>query len=83
MSFFSRRNFLATASTAALASAETPSAFFKKPVIISAANGYEHLDAAYVALKNGEDTLDAAIRVVRAVEDDPNDDSVGYGGLPN
>ena len=34
-------------------------------------------------LKNGGDTLDAAIKVVKPVEDDPNDDSVGYGGLPN
>ena len=34
-------------------------------------------------LKNGGDTLDAAVAVVTVVEDDPNDDSVGYGGLPN
>jgi len=26
---------------------------------------------------------DAAVAVVTVVEDDPNDDSVGYGGLPN
>ena len=35
------------------------------------------------ALKSGGDTLDAAIRVVKGPEDDPNDDSVGFGGLPN
>src|ERR1700753_3695485 len=34
-------------------------------------------------LKNGGDTLDAAIAAVTVVEDDPNDTSVGYGGLPN
>ncbi len=34
-------------------------------------------------LKNGGDTLDAAIRVVKGAEDDPNDDTVGLGGLPN
>jgi N4-(beta-N-acetylglucosaminyl)-L-asparaginase len=34
-------------------------------------------------LKKGGDTLDAAVAVVTVVEDDPNDDSVGYGGLPN
>jgi N4-(beta-N-acetylglucosaminyl)-L-asparaginase len=34
-------------------------------------------------LKSGGDTLDAALAVVTKVEDDPNDDSVGYGGLPN
>lgn len=34
-------------------------------------------------LKNGIDTLDAAIAGVNINEEDPNDDSVGYGGLPN
>ena len=34
-------------------------------------------------LKKGGDTLDAALAAVTIVEDDPNDDSVGYGGLPN
>jgi N4-(beta-N-acetylglucosaminyl)-L-asparaginase len=34
-------------------------------------------------LRSGGDTLDAAIAAVTVVEDDPNDDSVGYGGLPN
>jgi N4-(beta-N-acetylglucosaminyl)-L-asparaginase len=34
-------------------------------------------------LKKGGDTLDAVVAAVTIVEDDPNDDSVGYGGLPN
>jgi N4-(beta-N-acetylglucosaminyl)-L-asparaginase len=34
-------------------------------------------------LKGGGDTLEAAVAAVTIVEDDPNDDSVGYGGLPN
>ena len=34
-------------------------------------------------LKNGGDTLEAAVAAVTVVEDDPNDDSVGYGGLPH
>jgi N4-(beta-N-acetylglucosaminyl)-L-asparaginase len=34
-------------------------------------------------LEKGGDTLDAVIEVVRGPEEDPNDDSVGYGGLPN
>ena len=34
-------------------------------------------------LKKGGDTLDAVIAAVTVVEDDPNDTSVGYGGLPN
>ena len=53
------------------------------PIIISAGNGFPYIEAGYQALRSGEDTLEAAIRVVRGPEDDPNDDSVGLGGLPN
>ena len=56
---------------------------FKTPVIICANNGVNYLDDAYAFLSKGGDTLDAAIRVVKGPEDDPNDDSVGLGGLPN
>ena len=55
----------------------------KRPVIICANNGYAYVDAAYAFLKGGGDTLEAGIRVVKGPEDDPNDDSVGLGGLPN
>src|SRR5579863_223156 len=55
----------------------------KKPVIICAHNGYAYVEAAYAFLKGGGDTLDAGIRFVKGPEDDPNDDSVGLGGLPN
>src|SRR5579863_3668679 len=54
-----------------------------RPVIISSANGLHALDKGMDILKKGGDTLDAAIAAVTVVEDDPNDDSVGYGGLPN
>jgi N4-(beta-N-acetylglucosaminyl)-L-asparaginase len=55
----------------------------KRPIIVCANNGVNYLDEAFVFLKNGGDTLDAALRVVKGPEDDPNDDSVGLGGLPN
>jgi N4-(beta-N-acetylglucosaminyl)-L-asparaginase len=55
----------------------------KHPVIISAANGVNALQKGMDILKSGGDTLDAAIAAVTVVEDDPDDDSVGYGGLPN
>src|SRR5215472_11993672 len=55
----------------------------KRPIIICAHNGYAYVEAAYVFLKSGGDTLDTAIRVVKGPEDDPKDDSVGLGGLPN
>ncbi len=55
----------------------------KRNIIICANNGHAYVEAAYAFLKAGGDTLDAAIRVVKGPEDDPNDDSVGLGGLPN
>src|ERR1700729_746990 len=55
----------------------------RRPIIICAHNGRAYVEAAYAFLKGGGDTLDAGIRVVKGPEDDPNDDSVGLGGLPN
>jgi Asparaginase len=55
----------------------------KRPVMISSANGVRALQKGMDILKSGGDTLDAAVAAVTVVEDDPNDDSVGYGGLPN
>jgi N4-(beta-N-acetylglucosaminyl)-L-asparaginase len=56
----------------------------KRPTIISAHNGLKHLDGGMAILKSqNPDTLDAVLAVVTKVEDDPNDHSVGYGGLPN
>jgi N4-(beta-N-acetylglucosaminyl)-L-asparaginase len=54
-----------------------------RPIIISSANGLHALDKGMDILRKGGDTLDAAVAVVTVVEDDPNDDSVGFGGLPN
>jgi N4-(beta-N-acetylglucosaminyl)-L-asparaginase len=96
---FSRRDFLGTAIAgslslglpAPLAARQKPKAEpsngkasgGKAPVIISAGNGASYIEDGYLILKNGGDTLDAALRVVRGPEDDPNDTSVGLGGLPN
>ena len=90
---FSRRDFIATTAlgSASLAvdlkaqdsSAPAPVASGKKNIIISAANGYNYLDRGYAALTSGGDTLDAVMKVITGPEDDPNDDSVGLGGLPN
>lgn len=55
----------------------------KRPIIVCAHNGYAYLEDAFAFLKNGGDTLDVALKVVKGPEDDPNDDSVGLGGLPN
>src|SRR5712664_4265968 len=60
-----------------------PAAQGKRPLIISRVNGLHALGAGMDILKKGGDTLDAVVAAVTVVEDDPNDDSVGYGGLPN
>jgi len=94
---FSRRNFLAatalSSASAALgleadqAKSATPplqpAGLPRRPAIISKVTGSQSLDGAYEMLRRGHDTLDAALFVCRAQEDDPTDDSVGYGGLPN
>lgn len=54
-----------------------------RPLIISSANGLHALDKGMNILKKGGDTLEAVVAAVTVVEDDPNEDSVGYGGLPN
>ncbi|HWC72828.1 MAG TPA: N(4)-(beta-N-acetylglucosaminyl)-L-asparaginase [Gemmatimonadales bacterium] len=54
-----------------------------KPVVIASANGLRGVQKAFDLLLQGVDTLDAVIEGVKIQELDPNDDSVGYGGLPN
>ena len=95
MSSFSRRDFLWTASAAAAAGAlaRTSSAQDSKsggmkgspggPVIVSSANGLPATEKAAAMILSGVDTLDAVVAGVNIVEEDPNDNSVGYGGLPN
>lgn len=53
------------------------------PVIISSANGLRATAKAAEMIQSGADTLDAVIAGVNIVEEDPDDISVGYGGLPN
>ena len=50
---------------------------------VSSGNGMKTVEKAVELMKSGTDTLDAAIAGVNIVELDPNDTSVGYGGLPN
>ena len=51
--------------------------------VISSTNGLRGVARAYEMLQRGEDTLDAIISGVNIQELDPEDDSVGLGGLPN
>jgi N4-(beta-N-acetylglucosaminyl)-L-asparaginase len=50
---------------------------------ISSHNGLEAVRRAYELMLAGADTLDGAIAGVTMVEDDPDETSVGLGGLPN
>ncbi len=52
-------------------------------IVVASANGMIACARAMQMLKAGRDTLDAVVAGVNMVEDDPNDSSVGYGGLPN
>jgi N4-(beta-N-acetylglucosaminyl)-L-asparaginase len=66
-----------------------------RPVVIASANGanvpkrgveprgISCVERAMQILKGGGDTLEAVVAGVNLVEDDPDDNSVGYGGLPN
>jgi len=53
------------------------------PVVVSSANGITAVEKAMAVLKSGGSTLDAVVEGVTLVEDDPEETSVGYGGLPN
>jgi N4-(beta-N-acetylglucosaminyl)-L-asparaginase len=91
MAKYSRRDFLKTgagAGAAALAfgggirpgvAAAPPAG----PRVVSSGNGIRATEKAMEILRAGGDPLDAVIAGVNIVEDDPNDMSVGYGGLPN
>ena len=68
-------------STAALpAAAQTSS---PTETVISSDNGLRACARAVELLRDGRDTLDAVIAGVNINEEDPEDNSVGYGGLPN
>ncbi|MBI4603263.1 MAG: N(4)-(beta-N-acetylglucosaminyl)-L-asparaginase [Planctomycetes bacterium] len=50
---------------------------------VSSGNGLRATARAVELVRQGADTLDAAVAGVNIVEEDPEDASVGYGGLPN
>src|SRR5436305_4388240 len=62
-----------------------------RPVVISSANGnvfknggdVTGVQKAFGMITQGSDVLDALVAGVNVLELDPEEDSVGYGGLPN
>jgi N4-(beta-N-acetylglucosaminyl)-L-asparaginase len=63
----------------------------RRAVVVASANGHQHkhggprtcVEEAYERMARGEDVLDALIAGVNILELDPEETSVGYGGLPN
>jgi N4-(beta-N-acetylglucosaminyl)-L-asparaginase len=93
-----RREFVAGAAAGLTAAAvpafgQAPAVAARRtqPVVISSANGHQFknggdktcVETAFARMTKGGDVLDALIAGVNIVELDPEETSVGYGGLPN
>ena len=93
-----RREFVVSGAAAGLAaatrgSAQAPATIGSsvRPVVVSSANGHTYknggsrtgVEIAFSMMTEGKDVLDALIAGVNVCELDPEDTSVGYGGLPN
>jgi N4-(beta-N-acetylglucosaminyl)-L-asparaginase len=90
-----RRTFLGGATAAALAAARRAQAspgpeapWVRRSRVapfaaVASSNGIRGINLAVEQMRQGVDTLDAAVEGVKIQELDPNDNSVGYGGLPN
>ncbi len=94
MSQWTRRDFLHTAAAAAAVGSlprtngnarggTSGNRTSPDVVVIASANGLAATEKAAAMIRDGADTLDAVVAGVNIVEEDPNDTSVGYGGLPN
>lgn len=96
---FTRRHFIqagaALAATSALPAIGSAAPAVRgshiAPVVIASGNGHQYrnggkltcVETAFDMISKGDDVLDALIAGVNIVELDPEDTSVGYGGLPN
>jgi len=87
----SRRRFLKQASMAGAGAALLPQASQAStssfsangPLVVSSDNGEAAVQQALDVMSDGGSALDAVIDGVKIVEDDPDDITVGYGGIPN
>jgi N4-(beta-N-acetylglucosaminyl)-L-asparaginase len=83
-----RRSFLglsaaALAGTALGAKAATQPRPAGLPAVVASGNGLPAVERAFELLTRGTDPAVAVVRGVEIVENDPEDMSVGLGGLPN
>lgn len=87
---YSRRDFFKTGMGISLAAVLTGGKNFIRGEqtagrmrVVASGNGIRATEKAMELFKEGKDPLDAVIAGVNIVESDPNNISVGYGGLPN
>ena len=52
-------------------------------IVVASSNGTVGIEAAMETLRRGGSALDAVVAGIEPVESNPDDHSVGYGGLPN
>jgi N4-(beta-N-acetylglucosaminyl)-L-asparaginase len=84
----SRRSFLNASAATAFAATALGASPLKpvgngRPLVVASANGLAAVEKAMELIRSGADPLDASIEGVAIVEADPNEHSVGYGGIPN
>ena len=89
----SRREFLGVTGAVVAAGQLAPTESFaapalivrsaSRPMAVGSLNGLRGINLAMEMVQRGSDTLDAAVEGVKIQELDPEDQSVGYGGLPN
>jgi N4-(beta-N-acetylglucosaminyl)-L-asparaginase len=77
-----RRQWFQSSAAAAASPVFLPAAE-PRNIVISSSNGTNCCNLAWGLIQRGGDTLDAVVRGVNLNELDPEDNSVGYGGLPN
>src|SRR5262245_51011190 len=94
-----RRRFVVAGAAAGVAAAarplfaQAPAVITRpgRPIVVGSANAAKFTNGgprtgiaeAFERLTRGDDVLDALVAGVGILELDPEDDSVGYGGLPN
>src|SRR4051812_8142219 len=86
--FVNRRQFLSASAAASLGASALGALPIQpvgklRPVVVASGNGLRTVEKAMELIKAGADPLDAAIEGVAIVEADPDDHTVGYGGIPN
>lgn len=95
MPTFNRRRFLATTAIGMAGTTVQAAPAVRRggsrPVVVSSGNGLTAknggdiscVELAFERMSRGDDVLDALIAGVNIVEQDPEDTSVGFGGLPD